>query len=109
MESSAISHTSVEARRRKIPLRYFFKKPERTAYQISPDGQYVAFLKPYKRRQNIYVQRIGSTKAVRLTNELERDIAGFFWKGNDTLLYLRDFKGDENFHLFAVKTMITIY
>jgi len=102
MKSTAISHTSVEARRRKIPLRYFFKKPERTAYQISPDGQYVAFLKPYKRRQNIYVQRIDSTKAVRLTNELERDIAGFFWKGNDTLLYLRDFKGDENFHLFAV-------
>lgn len=46
---------------------------------------------------------MGSTRAVRLTNELERDIAGFFWKGNDTLLYLRDFKGDENFHLFAVK------
>ncbi len=88
--------------RRTIPLKYFFKKPERTAYQISPDGQYVAFLKPYKRRQNIYVQRIGRTKVVRLTSELERDIAGFFWKSNDTLLYLRDFKGDENFHLFAV-------
>jgi hypothetical protein len=24
---------------------------------------------------------IDSTRAVRLTNELERDIAGFFWKG----------------------------
>ncbi|PIO49152.1 MAG: S9 family peptidase [[Chlorobium] sp. 445] len=95
-------HATVASQRRKIPLKYFFKKPERTAYQISPDGKHIAFLKPYKRRQNIYVQRLGSTRAVRLTNELERDIAGFFWKGNHTLLYLRDFGGDENFHLFAV-------
>ncbi|MFQ3599495.1 MAG: S9 family peptidase, partial [Chloroherpetonaceae bacterium] len=30
----------------------------------------------------------------------DRDISGFFWKGNDKLLYTRDFGGDENYHIF---------
>lgn len=97
--------TSPRAVRRKIPLTHFFKKPARTAYRISPNGNYLAFLKPYKRRQNVYVQRIGSAKATRLTSELDRDISQLFWKGNDTVLYLRDFKGDENFHIFAANRL----
>lgn len=99
MPMSAI--TSPHTQRTKIPLTRFFKKPERTAYRISPDGTYLAFLKPYKRRQNVHIQRLGAAKAQRLTSELDRDISQLFWKGNHTVLYLRDFKGDENFHVFA--------
>jgi len=38
---------------------------------------------------------------VRVTSETERDVAGYFWKGSDRIVYLKDFKGDENFHLVA--------
>ncbi|HWF43629.1 MAG TPA: S9 family peptidase [Candidatus Kapabacteria bacterium] len=87
---------------RKIPLRDFFKNPERTAYQLSPDGSYYAFLAPYEKRLNIFVQARSGGEPVRLTNETARDIAGYWWKGNDRILFMHDNNGDENYHLYAV-------
>lgn len=87
----------------KIPLEDFFKNPQVKGYEISPDGKHFAYLKPYKNRMNVHVQSVdGTTSEVRVTNQLDRDIAGFFWKGNDTLIFVRDFGGDENFHIFRV-------
>ena len=40
----------------------------------------------------------------RLTNQTDRDIAAFFWKEDETLLFLRDFGGDENFHFFRISS-----
>ena len=42
-----------------IPLRDFFKNPEKTSYQISYNGKYVSYLAPFNNRLNIYVQQIG--------------------------------------------------
>lgn len=85
-----------------IPLKDFFKNPERTAYKISPDGNFYSYLAPYESRMNIFVQEIGSDSAIRLTSETDRDIAGYFWANNSRLLYLKDSGGDENFKLFGV-------
>ena len=87
----------------KIPLEDFFKNPQVRSYSISPNGQYFAFLAPYKNRMNIFVQKAGSNEAPkRLTSQTDRDISGFFWKESDTLIFIRDFGGDENFHAFRV-------
>ncbi len=66
-------------------------------------------MQPYERRQNLHVVLLppdGTTpdfnKARRLTAETERDIAGFFWKGNSHILYVKDFGGDENYHIVSV-------
>jgi len=85
-----------------IPLENFFKNPEQTAYQISPDGKYFSFKSPYKKRMNIFVQKVGSKKVVRLTNKTDRDIAEYFWASTGKILYLKDSKGDENFSLYVV-------
>ena len=86
-----------------VPLEDFFKNSQVKSYSISPNGEYLAFLKPYESRMNIFVQKTGSTEpAKRLTSQTDRDIAGFSWKENDTLLFSRDFGGDENFHVFRV-------
>ena len=86
-----------------IPLTHFFKNPQVKGYSISPNGHYFAFLKPYKNRMNIFVQDISQTKpARRITHQLDRDIVKFFWKENETILFIRDFGGDENFHIFRV-------
>lgn len=88
-----------------IPLNHFFKNPQVTKYSISPNGKFLAFLKPYKKRMNIFVQDINQLKpAKRITNQLDRNITQFFWKENETILFLRDFGGDENYHLFRVST-----
>ena len=85
-----------------IPLEDFFKNPKKSAYALSPDGQYFAYLAPYKNRKNIFVQKVGSASSKRVTSVTDRDLSGFFWGNNDRLLYVRDFGGDENFHLFSV-------
>lgn len=86
---------------RRIPLRDFFRNPERASFQISPDGNTLSFMQPYQSRMNVYVQPRAGGDPVRLTGETERDVAGYFWKGPRRIVYLKDFKGDENFHLVA--------
>jgi dipeptidyl aminopeptidase/acylaminoacyl peptidase len=85
-----------------IPVRDFFRHPERSNFRISPDGKTLAFLQPYERRMNTYVQPIAGGEPKRLTNETARDIPDHFWKGPDRLVYVKDFGGDENFHVVAV-------
>ncbi|RPI16189.1 MAG: S9 family peptidase [Ignavibacteriae bacterium] len=87
---------------KKIPLRDFFKNPDKINYKISLDGKYLSYLAPWENRLNIFVQQIGSDVSTRVTSEKDRDIAGYFWGSNDRILYLKDKNGDENFHLYAV-------
>jgi dipeptidyl aminopeptidase/acylaminoacyl peptidase len=87
-----------------IPLRDFFKNPEKAGFQVSPDGKSISFVQPYQRRMNVFVQPRKGGPAVRVSHETERDVAGYFWKGSSRIVYLKDFKGDENFHLVSVNT-----
>ncbi|MEA2031451.1 MAG: S9 family peptidase [candidate division Zixibacteria bacterium] len=85
-----------------IPMEDFFKNPQQAYFQISPDGKYVSFTKPYERRMNIFVQAIGSEDVTRVTSVTDRDIWSYWWKGDNRILYSQDFGGDENFHIFGV-------
>lgn len=85
-----------------IPLKDFFRNPEKASFRISPDGKKLAFMQPWKSRMNVFVQEIGKDAVAQVTAAEERDIAGFAWKNNNRLIYLQDKGGNENFHLFAV-------
>ncbi len=85
-----------------IPMEDFFRNPEKSSFQISPDGKYYSFLAPYKNRMNIFIQKLGEEDAKRITSVEDRDIAGYTWASNHRLLYLRDQGGDENYGLYGV-------
>src|SRR5215510_7554029 len=85
-----------------VPMRDFFRNPEKGGFEVSPDGKSFSFMQPYQRRMNVFVQSRAGGPAVRVTSETERDIASYFWKGSSRIVYLKDFKGDENFHLVSV-------
>ena len=87
---------------KQIPLENFFKNPEKSSYQISPNGDYYSFMAPYKNRMNIFVQKRGDTSSVQLTFEEDRDVAGYFWPNDNQIMFLKDDGGDENYHLFGV-------
>ncbi len=87
---------------KQLPLEDFFKNPEQTSYQISPNGDYYSFMAPYENRMNVFVQKRGSDEVIQLTQETDRDIAGYFWPNNERILYLKDTGGDENFKLYGV-------
>lgn len=85
-----------------IPLEDFFKNPEKSSFQISPDGKYLSYMAPYKEMKNIFIMESGEDSAIQLTFETERSIYGYGWKGNDNILYFKDVGGDENIQIFSV-------
>src|SRR5262249_35377747 len=83
----------------------FFGNPEIAAAQLSPDGKYVSFLKPWKDTRNIYVKGVDEpfSAARLLTTEAKRPIPGYFWtRDGKYVLYVKDNDGDENFNIYAV-------
>jgi dipeptidyl aminopeptidase/acylaminoacyl peptidase len=101
--SSCTNMTKTEIEKAPIlPLEDFFKNPEKTGYQISPDGKYFSYLAPFESRLNVFIQEIGGDTAIRITSETERDIRRYFWANNERILFLKDKGGDENFMLFGV-------
>ena len=88
-----------------IDRELFFGNPEITSAMLSPDGQYLAFVKPWKDTLNVWVKkREEPFEAARLlTAEAERPIADFLWtRDGRHILYVKDKDGDENYNVFAV-------
>jgi dipeptidyl aminopeptidase/acylaminoacyl peptidase len=100
--SSGCSLEQAEEQPRVIPMEDFFRNPEVAGFQLSPDGEHIAFLKPWESRLNVHVQRIGSDEVTRITESTERDIMGYAWANNSRLVYVQDTAGDENWHGYAV-------
>ena len=88
-----------------IDRELFFGNPEISAAMLSPDGRYVAFLKPYKDTRNIWVKRTEEPfdKARLVTADTKRPIPAFFWsRDSKYILFVQDQGGDENYNVFAV-------
>jgi dipeptidyl aminopeptidase/acylaminoacyl peptidase len=83
-----------------IPVKEFFKNPDKAGFRISPNGQYFSYRAPWHNRMNIFVQPVAGGEPVQVTQDTVRDIGGYFWKG-DRLLYSRDINGDENMIVFS--------
>ncbi len=94
----------LQAQVKQYDLRDFFRNAEKTRFRISPDGKLLSYVAPWNKRMNIHIQRLGEKNATRITSLTDRDISGYFWKNNSNLIYVRDFGGDENFHLFVAST-----
>jgi dipeptidyl aminopeptidase/acylaminoacyl peptidase len=83
----------------------FFGDVKITAAQISPDGRYISFLKPYKGTRNIWVKKAAEPFAAArpLSAETKRPVSGYFWsRDSKYLLYSQDQLGDENFNVYAI-------
>lgn len=83
----------------------FFGNPEIAGAQISPDGKFISFLKPWKDTRNVYVKGVDEpfSAARLLTTEAKRPVAGYFWtRDSKYILYVKDNDGDENYNVFAV-------
>jgi dipeptidyl aminopeptidase/acylaminoacyl peptidase len=87
-----------------IPRKVLFGNPVKTGAAISPDGKLLSYLAPDdKDVLQVWVQTIGKDDARKVTDDKKRGIRIHFWAyAPDTLLYLQDTDGDENFHVYAV-------
>jgi dipeptidyl aminopeptidase/acylaminoacyl peptidase len=83
----------------------FFGNPEISGAQLSPDGQFLSFVKPHKDTRNIWVKRIAEpfSAAKLVTYDPVRPITNYFWsRDSKYILFTQDKGGDENFSVYAV-------
>lgn len=83
----------------------FFDNPEIIGGQLSPDGKYLSFIKPYNGVMNIWVKKFDEAfdAARPLTADVQRPVRSYFWsRDGKYILYAQDKGGDENFNIYSV-------
>lgn len=88
-----------------IDREIFFGDPEISGGQISPDGKWLTFIKPYQDIRNIWIKRVDEDfeEARPITADTLRPIPGYFWsRDSKYILYVQDKGGNENYHVYAV-------
>src|SRR6476661_8892770 len=85
----------------KVPIETFFKDPQQSKFNISPDGKYISFLKPYKGKLNIYVQSLNDHSITRITSFTDHSVKYHFWAGSNHLVYGRNKGAGDNLELYS--------
>lgn len=82
-----------------------FGNPSRAQGRLSPDGRWVSWLAPSNGMLNIWVAPAADPAQARvLTKEATRPIRQHFWApDSQTILYINDAGGNEDFLLFGVR------
>jgi len=82
----------------------FFGNPQISGGQLSPDGKFISFMKPYQGIMNVWVKEFAEPfdKARPLTDS-KQPLRGYSWTDDGRyILFVKDSDGDENMNLFAV-------
>lgn len=96
-QNKDIDNTGVQ----EISVEDFMRNPGSLGYQLSPDGEYIAYAAEWQSRLNVFIKNMDDeSEPVRVTSTTDRDIAGLFWKDNN-MYYLKDNGGDENYHIYS--------
>ena len=88
-----------------IDRELFFGDPEISGAQLSPDGKFIAFIKPLKGTRNIWVKRTEEPfdAAKPITADKSRPVTQYFWsRDGKYVLFAQDKAGDENYNVYAV-------
>jgi len=88
-----------------IDREILFGNPEYAGAQISPDGKFISFVKPYKGTMNVWVKGFDEpfTAARPMTADAARPVRNYFWsRDSKYILFVQDKGGDENFNVYAV-------
>jgi dipeptidyl aminopeptidase/acylaminoacyl peptidase len=88
-----------------IDREVFFGNPEYAGAQISPDGKYISFIKPYRDTMNIWVKGVNEpfSAARPMTADTARPVRSYFWSRDGRyILFVQDKGGHENFNVYAV-------
>ncbi len=86
---------------RLIGRELLFGDPEISGVHLSPNGKYIAFLKPWKNTCDIWMKDTGQpfSSARLMTTEIARPIAASLWtRDSKFILHVKDSGGDEPFN-----------
>lgn len=87
----------------KYAVEDYFKLPQSSGFQLSPDGKYMSYReKDNNSKRHVYVQEIRTGKITKVIEEGEELIRGYGWVNKERLVYIMDQGGNENYHVYAV-------
>ncbi len=77
-----------------IPVEAFFKNPDYTALQLSPNGKYLAVISSINKRRNIVLLTVSNMKNAKALTMFDKyNVGGFFWANNDEIVFTMDTTG----------------
>jgi len=88
--------------RSQIPIREFFKTPEKSFFKISPDGKYLSYLKPYKDKQNLFIQSLADGKERVATSFTDNSVRDYFWTYNNQIVFNQDDSETDGVKMYAI-------
>jgi len=82
----------------------FFGNPQISSGQLSPDGKFISFMKPFQGILNVWVKEFAEPfENARPLTDSKRPLRGYAWtEDGKYILFVKDSDGDENINLFAV-------
>lgn len=78
------------------PVNVFFDLPKVSRPRVSPDGTKIAFLLSHESRMALGVLDRKDNTARMILQGKDESLLGFFWKGNERLVFYADYQGNES-------------
>ncbi|HAL81409.1 MAG TPA: S9 family peptidase [Mucilaginibacter sp.] len=89
-----------------IPIIDFFKTAEKSIFRISPDGKYISYLKPYKGKENLFIQSLADGREHMATSFTDYAVRGdYFWTYNDKIVCSQDIIANDELKLFTIDVL----
>ncbi|MEW4561045.1 S9 family peptidase [Bremerella sp. JC770] len=104
MQSNFVSSSARAAEAPLLDRELFFGNPQIAGGQLSPDGKFISFMKPYQGIMNVWVKEFAEPfENARPLTDSKRPLYGYTWtEDGKYILFVKDSGGDENMNLFAV-------
>jgi dipeptidyl aminopeptidase/acylaminoacyl peptidase len=86
-----------------IPISDFFKTPGKSNFRISPDGNYVSYLKPWKGKLNLFIQSLADGSVRAATSFTDYPVRSeYFWTYNNMIVFSQDIILNDELKLYTV-------
>ncbi len=86
-----------------IPISDFFKTPQKSSFRISPDGKYISYLKPYKDKQNLFIQSLADGKEHMATAFSDYSVrSDYSWTYNNQIIFFQDAITADEYKMFTL-------
>lgn len=80
----------------------YFARPKASAFQLSPNGKYMAYReKDANNKRHVFVKDLATGKVIKAIEEKEELVRTYGFINDDRLFYTMDKGGDENYHIYA--------
>lgn len=80
---------------RQIPVRDFFRTPDKGAFKISPDGNYVAYFKAYQKKKNLFIHDLTTDKDTMVTSFTDYPVQDYSWTYGNHIIFTQNVDKNE--------------